>query len=348
MRRIIPSLVLAMIAVVLLHAMAQAGPKSSPPSQPPAPVPTPTSIAKNIVTDFGARCNGIASDSRAFMSFNSWARAQTLPIVLTIPSGSVCINPPAFALGVKNLVVIGYGVQFKTSGGSFYLGGNGIRQNNRTSALVATLSAGATAVSLLTPSQSSRFAAGRYVVLTGGDVQGYGYPPNPWVFEYAMVTAINAETGVIAFSAPLKYGYKSTWPSYYTGSTTTSSLGGPATLYALDQSWDTVLEYRGMTFSGSVGTYANGRSVKFTDVTFDNCASGGGLAPTQNLSITLTNVTMLCQMEIDKIVTNLDIEGGNFSQLLFQSSSGANLFTMNNATDRVARVLTRPRSIADL
>jgi hypothetical protein len=329
MRKLVLSLVPAMISVALLHVMAQAGPKSSPPSQPPTPAPT--SLAKNIVTDFGATCNGVVNDSRAFMSFNSWARRQTLPITLTIPSGSVCnflSNPNTFAVGIKNLVVSGYGATLKAG----WLGGFGIVQDNRTSALVATVSAGATAVSLLTPSQSSRFAVGRYVLLTGGDLQGYGFPPNPWVFEYAKVTAINAGTGVITLSAPLQYSYKSTWPSYYTGSTMIPSLGGPATLYALDQSWDTVLEYRGMTFSGSFGIYANGRSVKFTDVTFDGCSSGGGLAPTQNLDITLTNVTMQCQMEIDKVVSNLNIEGGKFSHLLFQSSSGATLFTMNNAT----------------
>jgi len=196
--------------------------------------------------------------------------------------------------------------------------------------MIASVVAGATSVTLLIPSQSSRFKVGRYVLLSGGDLQGYGYPPNPWVFEYAMVTGINAGTGVITLGAPLQYSYKSTWPSYQTGTTRTASLGGPATLYALHPSWDTVLEYRGLTISGSVQTYANGRSVKFTDVTFDGCASAGGIGPTQSLSTTLVNVTMYCQMEVDKLVSNLHIEGGIFAQLLFQSSS-VTLFTMNNA-----------------
>jgi hypothetical protein len=37
-------------------------------------------------------------------------------------------------------------------------------------------------------------------------------------------------------------------------------------------------------------------------------------------------------MEVDKLVTNFTINGGTFDQLLFQSNSGANVFTMNNAT----------------
>jgi hypothetical protein len=335
--KIVPLPMHAMMIASLLLAVAQAAPPSkgvpftSPPTGPDA-APT-TTIAKNIVTDFRAKCDGVANDAPYFMSFNSWARAQTLPIMLTIPSGSVCTfrsTPATFAVGVRNLVVSGYGAKFETSLGSFYLGGYGIVENNRTSALIASVVAGATSVTLLIPSQSSRFKVGRYVLLTGGDLQGYGYPPNPWVFEYAMVTGINARTGVITLGAPLQHSYRSTWPSYQTGTTTTASLGGPATLYALHPSWDTVLEYRGLTISGSVQTYANGRAVKFTDVTFDGCRSGGGLAPTQNLRITLTNVVMLCQMEVDKLVSNFDIEGGTFDQLLFQSSS-IDLLTMNNA-----------------
>jgi hypothetical protein len=320
-----------MIVAPVLYAEAQAGPPNPPPTASTAPAPT--AIFKNIKTDFGAACNGVTNDAPAFMSFNSWARAQTLPITLTIPSGSVCkflSNPSNFAVGVKNLVVSGYGARFETSLGSFFLGGFGILQDNRTSALVATVAAGAKSVTLLTPSQSSRFRVGQYVLLTGGDLQGSGYPPNPWVFEYALVTAIDPGTGLITLDAPLQYSYQSTWPAYQTGNRTTNSSGGPATLYALHQSWNTVLEYRGLTISGSGQTYTNGRSVKFTDVTFDGCRSSGGLSPTQNLRITLANVTMLCQMEVDKLVSNFDIEGGTFDQLLFQSSS-INLFTMNNA-----------------
>lgn len=133
----------------------------------------------------------------------------------------------------------------------------------------------------------------------------------------------------------LQNGYRSTWPSYSTGNGFAPSLGGPATVYALDPSWDTTVEYRGLTISGTVQTYAPGRSIKFTDVTFNGCATSGGLAPTHALSVLLTNVTTLCQMEVDKLVTNFDIEGGTFGQLLFQSSSGATRFNRQN-TERHA------------
>jgi hypothetical protein len=302
---------------------------SAPPTS-----PSPSFVAKNFVSDFGAKCNGVSDDTPAFMRFNSWARAQTLPTNLTIPPGSACqfLSPSPFAAGIKNLVVSGYGASFQTNQGSFYLGGFGIVQKNTASALIATVAAGATSIRLLTATQSSRFTVGKYVLLTGGDLQGYGYPPNPWDFEYALVKAIDSTTGTITLGAPLQNGYRSTWPSYSTGNAFSPSLGGPATVYALDPSWDTTVEYRGLTISGTVQTYAPGRSIKFTDVTFNGCATSGGFAPTQALSVLLTNVTMLCQMEVDKLVANFDIEGGTFDQLLFQSSSGGTRFTMNNAT----------------
>src|SRR5262249_11589094 len=160
---------------------------------PTMPLAATATIQKNIKTDFGAACNGVANDAPAFMRFNSWARAQSLPITLTIPSGSVCkfaSTPNAFAIGVKNLTVSGYGATFTTTQSSFFLGGYAVVQNKGTSALVAAVAAGATSVRLLTPKQSSLFKVGRYVLLTGGDLQGFGYPPNPWVFEYAIVSAI--------------------------------------------------------------------------------------------------------------------------------------------------------------
>jgi hypothetical protein len=58
---------------------------SAPPTS-----PSPSLEVKNIVSDFGAKCNGVSNDAPAFMRFNSWARAQTLPIHLTIPPGSAC------------------------------------------------------------------------------------------------------------------------------------------------------------------------------------------------------------------------------------------------------------------
>ena len=61
-----------------------------PPSPSSSPSPSQFYTAKNIVTDFGARCDGSSDNSAAFAAFNTWAVVQTLPIVLTIPNGATC------------------------------------------------------------------------------------------------------------------------------------------------------------------------------------------------------------------------------------------------------------------
>jgi hypothetical protein len=330
MTKIVLPIIRTMIVAPFLHTVAQAAPPNSPMPQmrayggntsenkaPTTAIPT-TAITKNIVTDFRAKCDGVSNDAPAFMWFNSWARAQTLPITLTIPPGSICnfaSGRNAFAVGVKNLVVSGYGATMNAT----FLGGFGVKEDNAHSSRVATTTAGATSVTLLNRRETSRFRVGRWALLSGLDVQGtWSYPPNHAIFEYALVTGIDAATGQITFSGPITNSYKSTWPHY---SGAKYDIGGPATLYALDPSWDTEVEYKGLTISSKLQTYTNGRLAKYTDVTFSDCNGGGGLSPTQNLKMVLTNVTMPCTMEVDKLVSTLNIEGGTFGHLLFYSSS---------------------------
>ena len=157
---------------------------------------------------------------------------------------------------------------------------------------------------------------------------GYGYATNPAFFEYVQITAINAATGVITFSTPLKYSYKSTWPNYNTGSNVHADQGGPATLYAFDPSWDSEVEFRGLTIDQSGQTYANVRSITYRDVTFTGPACG---IPSLNLTWRAINTKMPdCGMEVDKLIDSMTLDGVTIRQIHFQSSS-TNLFTMKNS-----------------
>ena len=149
----------------------------------------------------------------------------------------------------------------------FSLGGVGQINDNAHSVRVATVSAGAISVTLLNASKASLFTVGNWALITGLDMQGYGYPTNPAFFEYVQITVVNPTTGQITFAAPLQNSHKSTWPLYNAGDAFNIDQGGPATLYALDPSWDTTVEYRGLTISRAGQTYANGRSVTYRDVT---------------------------------------------------------------------------------
>ena len=305
---------------------------------PTGPTTAPTTLAKNIVTDFGAKCDGVADDAPAFAAFNTLAKNQMLPVVLTIPSGSTCMFLSEgtgsagkwFAKDIKKLLVMGYGATISTLGSGFFLGGRGIIQDNAHSARLATVAAGASSVQLLMASQTSLFKVGNWALLSGFDMMGYGYPPNPAFFEYVQITGVNPATGNVTFAVPLKNGYKSTWPLYWSGNAFEADQGGPATLYALDPSWDTEVEYRGLTIShGDYQTYANGRSITYRDATFTGTGCG---VPTQNFLWQAINTNMTnCFIEIDKLVDTILFSGVTIRGAEFQSSS-INLFSMDTST----------------
>ncbi|WP_164937552.1 hypothetical protein [Bradyrhizobium guangxiense] len=292
--------------------------------------------------DFYAICDGKTDAAPAFAAFNKWAVTQTAMVQLTIPSGSVCAFTSNaglwWAKGIKNLLVVGYGATITNNGGSvpgFFLGGRGQIADNRHSARLVTVAAGSSKVQLLTPAQASIFTVGSYALITGFDLQGiwqapYGYPSNPHWFEYVKVISVDASAGTVTLAAPLKNTYKSTWPNYNSGSQFEVDAGGPATLYALDPSWDTQVEYRGLTISqDKFQTYANGRSVTYRDVKFTGYNCG---VPTQNYLWQAINTDMSnCNLEVDKLITSMVMNNVIINQLKFQSSS-TDLVTISGST----------------
>src|SRR5262249_52530082 len=108
------------------NASGNTAPPSLTPAPAPAPTPTPppspTYVARNIVSDFGATCNGSTDDSAAFAAFNAWATTQALQVQLTIPFGATCTfltnTGSNWTNGIKNLLVIGYGATITNKGSS--------------------------------------------------------------------------------------------------------------------------------------------------------------------------------------------------------------------------------------
>lgn len=274
-------------------------------------------------------------DGSAFSAFNTWAVANqgSNNIVLIIPSGKNCLsdNMPQFALGIKNLTVSGYGGAL-TAANDLNPGQNFIDFTNTNSSLAATVTAGATSVSLLTPSENTRFPSNQWCVLTGVCLQTASNPPNPGFFEYLQV-GTNPGTGVIPFTSPLKNTYKQTWPLYDGGSPSTFSQGGPATLYALDSTWDSVLILEGLTIA-SPSVFIAARSVTLQDVTFNAGAGNDGLAPHAAQTFTMNNVTHTnaALMEADKMIDTLVINGGTYGEILIASACLANQMTISGAT----------------
>lgn len=297
-----------------------------------------------------AVCDGVADDARAFRAFNTWAKATTanrngqlieLQVngTCTWKSGFVVTN--AFLKGLKKIRVMGYGATFTANGNGYWLGGEGICHKGiddprGCSARLATVSAGATTVKLLNPSLCRRFTPGGWAVVTGFDIQGtynspYGFPPNPHFFDYVQIASTSdcASSGQIKLGSPLTNTYLSTWPIFTGGSSHEADQGGPATIYALDPSWDTEVDIRGVTIDQPKDqTVAMGRSVVFRDITMTGAHC---LIPSQNGSMIVTNATgPSCDIEVDKIIGAVTYNNVSLRRLKFQSSS-TNRLEVNNS-----------------
>jgi hypothetical protein len=152
-------------------------------------------------------------------------------------------------------------------------------------------------------------------------MQGFGFPPNPAFWDYVLVSAINATTGVITFvTTPLTNAYESTWPLYNAGNASNVDQGGPATIYALNPAWNSTIEYDGVTFLLTAETVGDARRVVYNGVT----ANGSGencIYPSATMSWTLENSTINCNVEVDKVIDMVMVANSNTQQFVFQSGS---------------------------
>jgi hypothetical protein len=298
-----------------------------------------------------AVCDGVTNVNPAFTSFNNWAvntwqASHTGLIQLNLPAGTCLFNQPGIGnfinRGIKNVQLVGYGTTLSDNlgtGNGFFLGASGLNNTNTIAARIATISAGATSITLLDTSKCSLFTADDWVTLGGIDPQGEGYPPNPQFYEFIQigsVTSCNA-TGAIALATPSRYGYKSTWPSYNTGGSGESDQGGPGTVYAMDQRWNASFAFYGLTFDQRAAQIdSNGRTVAFYDLTVP-AANQFCPIPSQNQTWSITRGTATsCVIEVDKIVENVTMTNVTIRRLLFQSGSNPQNFTCNNSTFSLA------------
>jgi hypothetical protein len=312
-------------------------------------------------------------DSAAFATFNTWARANQgasppyKQVLLTVPNGSVCyfgrsqsisgtILTNAWAAGIRDLIVEGSGARITGMGGAgFSLGGQGITQIGMTqatgqSARIQSVSAGATQLALTATSYAagyiSRFSVGQTIMLGGVDIQGlwnspFGFPPNFQFFEWRTITAICNNTGpctggaTITVNTALTNSYLDTWPNYNAGNAFEVDNGGPATIYAINDTWNMTSEYRGSAGSlfkidNDGQTYAGQRNVTFRYI---DVGGLNGLIPSQNETFSVYNTTQQpgSDIEVDKLIGSLRYEDTSLAKIVFQSSSVDSL-VMKNTT----------------
>lgn len=310
-----------------------------------------------------AKCDGTTDDNAAFNSFASWAvntwqASHAGQIELYVPPGVNCVWNQAFALtfsGIRNLLVVGYGATW--SGSYIHLATFGQYQDRVHSVRLLTATAGANTItvnpaSLTQPNDGCQtvaacaalFTVGQIALISGFDLQHGGFPGNWHYFEYVVPTAINASSGVVTLSAPLKYTYKATWPSYNVNPVPPGGqpdFGGPATLFAWNPTWPSSFEYRGLTFASTAGVQNDITSqfATFRDVTFNQgafCAF-----PSMNQTFQVINSTMTaCQIEADKLIGDVNFTNTTLASIGFQSSS-IERFTASSLT--VASIAGTPK-----
>jgi hypothetical protein len=207
----------------------------------------------------------------------------------------------------------------------------------------------------LTPSSLAaghirRFPVGKWLMLGGLDTQGlwnapYGFPPNQTFFEWREVTAVDTTKGVITLDRPLSNTYLSTWPNYNQGNNYEADNGGPATIWAVGDSWNSTVEYRGLTINQEGQTYSPARHVTYRGVTF---GGGHGGIPTQNETWSAINSNFAdVNMETDKLIGTMTMDGVTIRQIKFQSSSTDRLIMKNSIVTKMLDGTAKRAEITD-
>lgn len=68
---------------------------------------------------------------------------------------------------------------------------------------------------------------------------------------------------MITLDRPLSNANLSTWPNYNQGSNFEADNGGPATIWAVGNTWNATVEYRGLTINQEGQTYSPARHVTY-------------------------------------------------------------------------------------
>ena len=226
----------------------------------------------NLVTTYGAPTDSFNNSSTAWTAFTTFLSSLNPgdSVTLTVPNsgaggadlyylddtfeGSCCPG----ILGGLTIVVNMEGVVIV---GNFYLGNRlATYDNNTKSSRADNISAGDTSV---TVADGSIFTDGQYVAIGGIDLIAFGSPPAPGLLEYRKVSVSG---NVLSFTEPLVNSYKSTWPLYEAGGPFVPDLGGPATVWVLNLTWDADVTYNAT--GGGWGRFINNA----TSPTYDGTA----------------------------------------------------------------------------
>lgn len=166
-------------------------------------------------------CTG--SDAAAFSSWTAAAIAGNPTQQVLHITGNCRINgDQQITSGITSWVIWAYGSTITRP----YIGAANVLGNHH---LINPASISQGSVTLQNSFDAQYFAVGNYALVNGleNQAQDCGSPPNPYFFDYVLVSAINATTGEIDFvTTPLTSNYLSTWPLQCVDAAFTGSISG--------------------------------------------------------------------------------------------------------------------------
>jgi hypothetical protein len=285
---------------------------------------------------FNATCNGVAADDTAQAAWIAYGQSLgASQAKLFIPPGSVCnITGGTQSLTfdgnhgsagqIQNVLVWAYGASINKT----WIGAYGFFNDNLHDALISAANAGDATVTLINGTQISRFSVGGWIAVTALSTQTFGFPPNFFFFEYKLVTAINGS--VLTLDSPLKNSYKTTYPQLDTGSNVSINLGGPATIYELEPSWNLRATVLGLNVTNQQGQMnITGRDVVFQD---------GILSGSTSFNLTMSKNAWVIGSEIsdsepDKVIENASFHRITGRRMTIQSAFGSLNMTSSTLRD---------------
>jgi hypothetical protein len=292
---------------------------------------------KNIKTDYGASCDGSGTnDTTAFTGWLSQGILQGANQVgLIIPPGAKCVgceyvfDGTQGGNGIQNAVIWAFGATCISTLGE-RIGSSGFYEDTTHSSLIQTANLNDAFVTLITSSESSRYAVNDYLLIGALELQeqggGNSFPPNFQFYQFVQITAINAGTGVISITPPVNSTwFKSTYPSILSDSAMPNN--GPASIFKMQPNWNTTLQIFGLNtaINGPIaGTQdsMSGRNVSCTLCTFGSINTSATVCQSCSFLSSSTN-----GQEVDKDIVNFTISNStihNNHNLTFQSPTPQN------------------------
>jgi hypothetical protein len=307
--------------------------------------------AFNLVTNFGAACNGVSDDGPAVAAAGAAMRSfqTTNPgayVFLIIPSGANCLIascPTASdggnaTNGITNITIIATGATI-TIGGGGCSNWSGSIINPWTADGFVPNNIGDLCVTMTVPGTEANYPVSRWVVIGGQGVQVNSFPPNYANWEFIQVASNTG--GKVCFATPMVNFYPNDARAGLdlTGQNCSNNYcGGPGKLSLMVPSWGGFFHVIGGTWHTDAvgGVHWSMKTVIFDNVIWPATNPFGSNQcwfPTFLGTVTFNNSSFTnCNVEVDKEIDQIVVNNTNFRVLQFQSPSYHSLAMNNGST----------------